>query len=139
MILGQLNKKQIEGLNISYTEIPRIFFDNGDELMKIYSSVYLVVMPSIIEAFGQVSVEAAACNVPTIAFKNTGVEEIVEHQKNGYLAEYKNSEDLFYGIKWCLEDKNLNELKQRSRQLAINKFSNKIVVSKYQNLYENLK
>ena len=125
-------------MNITYTEIPKLLFNNVVQLIKIYSSVDLLVVPSILEAFGQVAVEAASCNVPTVAFKNTGLEEIVDHKINGYLANFKNDEDLFTGIKWCLEDKNLDELKKNCRQNAINKFSNKIIVNKYQDLYKKL-
>ena len=44
-------------------------------------------MPSRIEAFGQVALEAGSCSLPTISFRNTGVEDIVDHKKNGYLAK----------------------------------------------------
>ena len=138
VILGRLIRSDIQDLNITYTEIPKLLFNNVDQLIKIYSSVDLLVVPSILEAFGQVAVEAASCNVPTVAFKNTGLEEIVDHKINGYLANFKNDEDLFTGIKWCLEDKNLDELKKNCRQNAINKFSNKIIVNKYQDLYKKL-
>jgi len=138
VILGKLNSEEIEGIDISYTEISKNFFGDIKGLLKIYSSVDLLVMPSLVEAFGQVSLEAAACNIPTIAFDNTGVQEIIKHKKNGYLAEYKNTEDLCYGIDWCLEDNNLKNLKKNCRLFAIEKFSNKKIVSKYQKLYENL-
>ena len=39
-------------------------------------------MPSRIEAFGQVALEAGSCSLPTISFRNTGVEDIVDHKKN---------------------------------------------------------
>ena len=138
VILGKLFKNDIKDLKITYTEIPTLLFNNIDQLIKIYSSVDLLLMPSILEAFGQVAVEAASCNVPTVAFKNTGLEEILDHKINGYLAEFKDEEDLFNGIHWCLEDKNLIELKKNCRQNAINKFSNKIVVNKYRDLYKKI-
>ena len=83
VVLGRLNKQIMNDLNISFTEINRTFFENTTGLLEIYSSVDLVVMPSLIEAFGQVALEAAACEIPTIAFNNTGVAEIISHKKNG--------------------------------------------------------
>ena len=64
---------------------------------KIYSACDLLIMPSRIEAFGQVALEAGSCSLPTISFKNTGVEDIVDHKKNGYLAKYLNIKDLAKG------------------------------------------
>ena len=86
--------------------------------LEIYSSVDLVIMPSLIEAFGQVALEAASCNVPSVIFGNTGIEEIIDHKINGYVAKYKSSDDLYEGIKWCLEDKKSNTLKLNCRNIA---------------------
>ena len=94
-------------------------------------------MPSLIEAFGQVALEAA-CNVPSVIFGNTGIEEIIDHKINGYVAKYKSSDDLYEGIKWCLEDKNLNTLKLNCRNIAKKKFDNLFVVDKYLSLYKSL-
>tara|TARA_B100001964_G_C14213064_1_gene591403 strand:- start:602 stop:1828 length:1227 start_codon:yes stop_codon:yes gene_type:complete len=138
VILGKLKKSDLKNLEISFTEIPKVFFGDVANLINIYSSVDLVVIPSLIEAFGQVALEAASCNVPTVAFKNTGVTEIIEHKKNGYLAEFNNSEDLFNGINWCLEDYNLQLLKNNSREIALKKFSNDLIVKKYQKIYEDI-
>jgi len=138
VVLGRLNKQIMNDLNISFTEINRTFFENTTGLLEIYSSVDLVVMPSLIEAFGQVALEAAACEIPTIAFNNTGVAEIISHKKNGYLAEYKNTEDLAFGINWCLEDINLRQLKNNSRTMAMHKFSNKLIINKYKEVYKKL-
>ncbi len=138
VVLGKINSSELNKLNISYTEISKNFFGEPEDLMEIYSSVDLVIMPSLIEAFGQVALEAAACNVPTVGFDNTGIKEIITHKKNGYIAEYKNSEDLYEGIKWCLEDNNLENLKKECRNIVKEKFDNIHIVNKYRQLYENL-
>ena len=138
IILGKINSPEFNKLGISHTEISKNFFGQSEDLIEIYSSVDLVVMPSLIEAFGQVALEAAACNVPTVGFGNTGIQEIIIHKKNGYIAEFKNSEDLYEGIKWCLEDKNLGYLKKECRKIAKKSFNNTHIVNKYRELYENL-
>ncbi len=138
VVLGKLSKKDFNDINITYTEVSNNFFGDKEKLIEIYSSVDLLIMPSLIEAFGQVALEASSCNVPSVVFDNTGAVEIIDHKKNGYVAEYKNSEDLFEGIKWCLEDKNLDTLKSNCRNIAIKKFDNSIIVNKYLNLYNSL-
>lgn len=71
-------------------------------------------MPSLMESFGQIYIEAGICGLPCVAFKNTAAEDIVKHKLNGYLAKFKSSKDLAKGIEWCrskclssLEKKNL--------------------------------
>ena len=67
----------------------------GEEDLDTYNTC---IMPSLIEAFGQVALEAASCNVPTVIFGDTGVEDIIDHKINGYIAKYKSSDDLYEGI-----------------------------------------
>ena len=45
-----------------------------------------------------------ACGTPVIAFNTGGVPEQVEHMKTGYIAEYKNLDDLANGIERFLRD-----------------------------------
>ena len=138
IFIGNLNQKDLEGLNISYSQYNNFFFGDPKVLKVIYSCADLVIMPSIVEAFGQVALEAAACNVPTLAFSNTGLEEILKHKTNGYLADYLNFEDLTYGFNWCLNDYNNKLISSNCRLMAIEKFSDKLIISKYNNIYKKL-
>ena len=61
-------------------------------------------MPSKIEVFGQISLEASACGTPSVIFENTGPEDWIKHKKNGYVAKYLDIEDYANGINWILED-----------------------------------
>ena len=128
----------MKNINITYTELANNLFGDKDKLIEIYSSVDLVVMPSLIEAFGQVALEAASCNVPSVIFGNTGLEEIIDHKINGYIAKYKSSDDLYEGINRCLDNNNLNTLKFNCRDIAKKKFDNLFVVDKYLSLYKSL-
>ena len=138
IIIGKLNKKDLEGLNISYSQFDNFLFGDPKVLNTIYSCADLVIVPSIIESFGQVALEAAACNVPTLAFSNTGLEEIIKHKTNGYLANYLNFEDLTYGFHWSLNDENNKLLSSNCRIMAIKKFSDKLIISEYDNIYKKL-
>jgi len=138
IILGKLHKNHKENMRVNYTEYNNFFFGESNSLKEIYSAVDIIVVPSLVEAFGQVSLEAAACNVPTLAFKNTGLTEIIIHKKNGYLANYNDVKDLEIGLKWCLNDNNYNYISSNARILAKKKFSYEVVSQKYLDLYENL-
>ena len=73
-----------------------------EKIVEIYSMSDVYVNSSLAESFGQTTLESLFCNTPVVAFKNTGADSIIEHKKNGFLAEYKNINSLADGILFCL-------------------------------------
>ena len=95
-------------------------------------------MPSRIEAFGQVALEAGSCSLPTISFRNTGVEDIVDHKKNGYLAKYLNIKDLAKGVDMLSVPRNNTFMSKNIRTKVCKNFSYKIISKKYKEIYEKI-
>lgn len=96
-------------------------------------------MPSRQESFGQTASEAHACGTPVIAFDNSGLTDIVEHLKTGYLAKAFDTTDLAHGIQWLLSDRSrLMTLGLAARQRALDKWSVKVVANAYQNVYNSV-
>ena len=97
-----------------------------------------MVAPSKLETLGQTAIEALACGTPVVAFKGTGLSDIVEHKKTGYLAEALNEKDLAKGINWVLEKSSDNTLNIASRKRVENFFSENEIIKNYKNIYNNL-
>lgn len=74
-------------------------------MVVLNNAVDLFVSPSLAESFGLTFLENIMCGTPAVGFNVGGVPEIIEHKVNGYLAEYKSSEDLAKGIMFCLSNK----------------------------------
>jgi glycosyltransferase involved in cell wall biosynthesis len=72
--------------------------------MLVYNAADVFVAPSLAEAFGYTIFEALSCGTPVVAFGTGGIIDQVTSKKNGYLAKYKDSEDLAEGIKYCLNN-----------------------------------
>ncbi len=70
----------------------------------IYNAVNVFIAPSLAEAFGYVIMEAQSCGTPVVGFNVGGIPDIISHKENGYLAKYKDAEDLAVGIKYCLQN-----------------------------------
>ena len=104
----------------------------------LYSASDLLVAPSRQEAFGQVATEAGRCETPSIVFKDTGLEYIVYHKINGYLANYLSFEDLALGIEWSLDDVNNYKIGKNARKKVIDNFSIDVIANKYKKLYLDL-
>ncbi len=109
-------------------------------LRLAYSAADLTIVPSTQEAFGQAASESLACGTPVVAFNSTGLQDIVEHQQNGYLAEPFEIEDLARGITWVIEDsQRYIRLCDRAREKAEREFNIELQASRYKTLFQEVK
>lgn len=107
-------------------------------LVTLYSSVDLMVAPSLQENLSNAIMESIACGTPVIGFDIGGNSDMIEHKKNGYLAKPFESNDLAQGIEWILNANNYNELCINARDKVTKEFDNTIVAQKYLNLYSEI-
>ena len=99
-------------------------YDQG-QLAKLYSSADCVIVPSLVESFGQVAVEALACETPVVCFNCSGLIDIVIDGESGLLATPYSADDLAEKIKnmILLPAENRAALGQNGRRHVIQKFS----------------
>ena len=106
------------------------FIDKEEELVQIYNMADVFVAPSEQDNYSNSVLEALSCGIPVTAFNIGGMPELIEHKKNGYIAEFKNIADLAEGICFCCANsKELGE-KARERVLKINGYD--IVGKRYE-------
>ena len=63
---------------------------------------------------------------------------MIEHKVNGYIAEYKSSQDLADGIRWILQDAQYLDLQKQAVRKVEECYSDKIVVNEYLQIYNSL-
>lgn len=80
------------------------FVDNEYAISVIYNAANVFVAPSLADNLPYTILESLSCGTSVTAFNVGGIPELIEHKSNGYLAEYKDSEDLARGIAYCLEE-----------------------------------
>ena len=77
--------------------------------------------------------------MPIITFNVNGLKDLVEHKKDGFLAEPYDVNSLSEGISWVLSDNNIeNELSINALKKAENQWDSKKIGLKYFELYSNL-
>ena len=103
------------------------FISDRDKLAKLYSSCDVYFTTSLEDSFNQTVAECLACGTSVAAFQNGGISDLIEHKKNGYLAEYKDSEDLINGIKYLIE----NDKKGQTRKRIVNNFSYEHIANEF--------
>ena len=71
----------------------------------VYNAADVFIAPSLAETLSYVTMEALRCGTPVVGFNIGGIPDLINHKVNGYLANYRDSEDLANGIKFCIENK----------------------------------
>ena len=133
IILGNVHKKDLKKIKFKNIIIDKFYMGNSLILRKLYSAADILLMPSTLEAFGQTAIEAGSCNIPTVGFMNTGVQDSITHKKTGYIAKFSDIKDFSRGIEWCL--KNINKLGITTRKEIIDRFDYREIAKQYEKLY----
>ncbi len=102
----------------------------------LYSSVDFVVMPSLVESFGQVAAEALACETPVVSFVTSGLADIVFHGETGFTAQFNCPVDLAENIKKIIMIGSESRVKlgQAGRRYIVRNFSYPVVALQYEKI-----
>jgi glycosyltransferase involved in cell wall biosynthesis len=107
-------------------------------LAKLYSAVDVTIVPSLQENLSNVIMESLACSTPVVGFDIGGNGDMIDHQKNGYLAKPFDIIDLKNGIEWILNNDDFDELCKNAREKILSTFDDTVVVKKYIDLYRGI-
>lgn len=114
------------------------FFDELS-LATVYSAADVMCVPSMQESFCQVASEAMSCGLPVVAFATSGLLDVVEHNKTGYLAKAFDAVDFALGVETILNDDGDSlRMSILARERAIKLFDIEVVSSMHIELYETM-
>lgn len=111
------------------------FVENHDDVMKVVNSSHVFCLPSIVEGFGIVIIEAQSLKTPFAAARIPPVEES-SGQKGGLFFEPKNYEELASKIMEILNDKELYEKLQKEGLENKNNYTKEVIGAKLNKIYE---
>lgn len=111
------------------------YVSDEKRIVDIYNSVDVFVLPSLEDNLPNTIMEAMACGVPSVGFKVGGIPEMIDHQKNGYVANYRDTNDLAQGIHWVLEEADKEMLSQACLQKVSHNYSQHAVALRYIEVY----
>ncbi|HEY7533711.1 MAG TPA: glycosyltransferase family 4 protein, partial [Nitrospiraceae bacterium] len=81
----------------------------ASEIAALLRGCEMLVLPSRMEPFGIVLIEAMACKAAVVATNVGGIPEIIQHEVSGILVEPENPEALSAAIRRVLTDANLKK------------------------------
>jgi len=108
------------------------------QIVLAYNAASVFVTPSLEENLPNTIMESFACGTPAVGFNIGGIPEMIDHQQNGYLSEYKSVESLATGIQWVLENNTEGEISKKAREKVLGSYAENIVASQYETLYKSL-
>lgn len=107
-------------------------------LQVLYNAADILVVPSLQENLSNVIMESLSCGVPVVGFDIGGNSDMIEHKKNGYLAQPFSSDDLARGIEWVINHKDHNLLSCNAREKVLQEFDSNFVAKRYIELYKEV-
>ena len=133
LILGGHAEDVVEQLPLE--AYPLGYVNDEQRIVDVYHAADVFVLPSLSENLPNTIMEAMACGVPCVGFRVGGIPEEIDHRRNGYVAEYRNAEDLARGIRWILTEADYEGLCQNAVHKVAQNYSQQSVAMKYLDVY----
>jgi N-acetyl-alpha-D-glucosaminyl L-malate synthase BshA len=116
-----------------------VFLGRHASVEEILSCADLFLLPSQSESFGLAALEAMACGAPVVTSLAGGLPEVVEDDVSGYLLPVGAIDEMAEAGVRILSDPGLaDRLSKGARTLAVERFSAKAIVPRYEALYERV-
>lgn len=113
-----------------------LFLGNSNEIDKILCYSDLFLLPSEMESFGLVALEAMANEVPVISSNAGGLSEVNKHDVTGFLSEIGDVTSMAENaLKLLLDDDKLKQFKKQAKEQA-QLFDIDVVVIQYEAIYQ---
>ena len=126
--------EEIEG-KLPLPTYPLGYVTDEKVIVSIYNSADIFVLPSLEDNLPNTIMEAMACGVPCVGFNTGGIPEMIDHQRNGYVAEYKSSDDLARGMYWTLFEADRQSLSEEAVKKVSTCYSQHSVAMRYIEAY----
>ena len=120
---------------LALPSFPMGYVNDERRIVSIYNSADAFVLPSLEDNLPNTIMEAMACGVPCVGFKVGGIPEMIDHQRNGYVAALRNADDLAEGISWVIDPKRHDELSKEAVKKVSMRYSQHSVAMKYIEIY----
>lgn len=136
IVFGNRDEKTVPEFPVKTTFLGTISDDR--KLAAYYSAADVFLTPSLEDNLPNTVMESLACGTPVVAFTTGGIPDMVCHQHNGYLAEYRSSADFASGVEWVYLHENRHELNAQARATVEKRFSPHVVAGQHIELYKSV-
>jgi glycosyltransferase involved in cell wall biosynthesis len=115
------------------------YIQNEYDMAQWYSAADVYVYPSLADNCPLVLLEAMACGLPIVTFNTGGIPELVIHNETGYVAHYKDFNDLCMGFELLFYNVELRKsMAEKSIERVQKFFTLDRMNEQYDNLYKTI-
>ena len=114
------------------------YVNDEQRIVAAYNAADAFVLPSLSENLSNTILEAMACGVPCVGFRVGGIPEMIDHQQNGYVANFRDAADLAKGIHYVLDEADQQTLSNNCLQKVARNYSQQSVAKKYIEVYDKI-
>ena len=122
---------------LSLPAYPLGYVSDTKRIVQVYNAADVFVLPSLEDNLPNTLMESMACGVPCVGFKVGGIPEMIDHQQNGYVAEFQQTDDLAAGIRYVLDGADYAVLSQQCQHKVAHSYSQQSVAKRYIEVYED--
>jgi len=123
---------------IQNSESKDSFHVPSKKLIGLYRSSDIFVLPSLLETFGMVLIEAMAVGTPVVTTDAPGCRDVVSHGFNGLLAVPGDPLSLADNIKKLIIDEKLRRELSDNALMDVKKYDYSQIANQYSDLYSEL-
>lgn len=134
VILGGHAEEIVDSL--PFRTFPLGYVSNEHRIAAVYNAADVFVLPSLSENLPNTIMEAMACGVPSVGFRIGGIPEEIDHQQNGYVADYRSAADLAAGIWWTLYESDRDSVRKACVKKVAQCYSQQSVANHYIDVYQ---
>ncbi len=104
------------------------YLDDYTEIGKYYHALDAYIVPSRDEGGPKAVLESMACGIPLVSTRVGQATDLVEHGKNGFLADVEDAGALAHGVRRSLEDSHLRAsvIENGFRTAEVNDYGNQL-------------
>lgn len=120
---------------LPFETVPVGYVSDERRIASLYNAADVFVLPSLSENLPNTIMEALSCGVPCVGFNVGGIPEMIDHRRNGYVAQYRNADDLAKGLNWVLAEADPEVLRKNALNKVMTCYSQQSVAMKYIEVY----
>jgi glycosyltransferase involved in cell wall biosynthesis len=109
-----------------------------DNLYEFYKTISIGIFPSVTEGFGICGLECLAHGRPIITTPGTGVSELIQDGREGFIVPIRNSDAIKEKLEWFAENPSEIQRMGKNAQQLSNKFDWKNIKKIYRDVIEEL-
>lgn len=116
-----------------------VFLGKQDDLPELLCCADTLLLPSELESFGLVALEAMSCEVPVVATNVGGLPEVIQHGETGFLGKLGDVDEMAdYTVEILKNPELRKKMGVEGRRRAVEMFDLDRIVPQYEKYYEKI-